>query len=168
MSSRRVVALLVVTALSGCLGLSAVLSPAPEVTVENRANVTYQVSATVVPTDDPVSTIPLELTYRNGSSVTTSFGEYSSGNNFFVPDNVTTISVHSATSQSWSTTLAPGQNDTTRLTEWQSNDVVLLTYTRNNDSEVTKVTTIPCRNSGVEYDGHVSSADGSGGAGTTC
>ena len=168
MSSRQVVVLLLVMAFPGCLDLGAVLSPSPEVTIENRANVTYQVSATVVPTDDPVTTIPLELTYQNGSSVTTRFGEYASGNDFFVPSNVTAISVTSSTSESWSTTLAPGQNDTTQLTEWQSNDIVLITYTRRDDSVVTKVTTIPCRNAGVEYDGHVTSADGSGGAGTTC
>lgn len=169
MSSRTIaVALLLVLSTTGCLDLSGVRSPAPELSIENRADVTYDVSATVVRTDGPVRTVQLELTYQNGSTGTVSFGEYAAGNDFAVPPNVTAISVLSPSSRSWSTTLAPGRTDTTRLTGWRSNDVVLITYTRHDDTVVTRVTTIPCRNAGVEYTGHVSSAGGSGGAATSC
>jgi hypothetical protein len=167
-SSKPLVALLVVVALTGCLGVEALLSPAPSVSVENRSNVTYVVTATVVHTDDPVGTLLLQLTYRDGRESAVPYHEHAVGNDFAVPSNVTDVQVVGTERSAWETVLNPGASNETRLTEWQSDDVVLLTWTRVDDSTVTKVTTVPCRSAGIEYSGHVDSASGSGGAGTSC
>ncbi|QLG26501.1 hypothetical protein HUG10_02625 [Halorarum halophilum] len=161
-------ALLLLVTLTGCLGVESVLSPAPDVTVENRANVSFEVTATTVHTDGPVGETRLELTHQNGSKEELAFREYAVGNDFAVPPNVTGIEVIESSSTSWVTELDPGETTSTELGDWQSNDLVLVTWTRLDTGTVTKVTTIPCRTSGVEYHGHVSSARGSGGAFTGC
>ncbi|SEO29547.1 hypothetical protein SAMN04487948_101587 [Halogranum amylolyticum] len=166
-SARPLVALLFVASLAGCLGADALLSPAPSVSVENRSDVSYAVTATVVHTDDPVGTLLLQFDYRDGRTSAVPYYDHAVGNDFAVPANVTGVTVVGA-ERSWKTVLDPGATAETRLTDWTDGDVVVLTWTRLDDGTVTKVTTVPCRSAGVEYSGHVDSASGTGGASTSC
>lgn len=170
MSLPRTVAafLLVVPLLGGCLTADAVLSPAPDVAVENRADAEYTVTATVVHTDDRLDAVPVELTYADGRTERIPFGEHGVGNDFNVPPNVTAVRAAGDTSTPWTVELAPGAAASTQLERWEDNDVVLLAWTRTADGIVTRVTTIPCRSAGAEYHGHVDTSRGSGGATTSC
>lgn len=165
---RPAVALLILLTLTGCLGVEALASPAPDIAVENRATGAYVVTATVIHTAEPVGAVDLELTFRDGSTETLSYSEHAAGNDFDVPSNVTDLRVVGAPATSWQKELAPGETASTTLTDWESNDIVLLTWSRLDTGRVTRVTTIPCRSSGMEYHAHVSSARGSGGASTVC
>jgi hypothetical protein len=167
-SSKPLVAFLLVASLTGCLGVDAFLSPTPAVTVENRSDVTYELTVTVVHTDDPVSTLLVERTYRDGRDSAVPFGDHAVGNYLTLSPNVTDVRVVGSEQSTWTTTLDPSESAEAPLTDWQSGDAVLLTWTRTTDGTVAKVTAVSCRNAGFEYSAHVDTRGGSGGGSTSC
>lgn len=167
-SSKPLVALLLVASLTGCLGVDAFLSPTPSVTAENGSDVTYELTVTVVHTDDPVSTLLVERTYRDGRDSAAPFGDRAVGNHLTLSPNVTDVRIVGSAQSTWTTTLDPGDSAEAPLADWQSGDAVLLTWTRASDGTVTKVTAVSCRNAGFEYSGHVDTRGGSGGGSTSC
>jgi hypothetical protein len=159
---------ILVASLTGCLGTDTVLSSGPSVTVENQSDVTYTVTVTTIHTDDPVGTLLLQLTYADGSDSAVPYRESAVGNQFSVSENVTAVEVVGTEQSSLTVTLDPGMERTPELTEWQSGDVVMLTWTNVDRGTVEKVTTISCRSGNIEYGSTVDSASGSGSGFSSC
>ena len=165
---RTALVVLMVVALTGCLGGTAILSSSPAVSVENRANASYAVTATVIHTNAPVEDVRLTLMNESGQTATVPFREHGVGNDFDVPANVTALQVTRLPTTTWRVVLGPDETASTELSAWATNDIVLLTWTNLDTGTVTRASTIPCRTAGVDYDAHVETARGSGGASTRC
>lgn len=167
-SRRPLLALLLVVALTGCLGADTLLSSSPSVTVENQSDVAFSVTVTTVHTDDPIGTLLLRLTYADGSDSTVPYREYAVGNNFASPANVTSIELVGSDQSTHTVRLDPGASATPDVSAWQSGDVLMLTWTNLDTGTVEKIKTVSCRSGDIEYRSTVDSPRGSGGSGTSC